>query len=366
MKRFSELFSSRERRGILVLLPVLLVCAWVIRGALNPDFGDGPVGYIGEEPDSARASRTVRAAEPEADDSLFVFDPNTVDFHSLVRLGFTRSEALGIVKYRARGKVFEIKEDFASCYTVSERMYRRLESYIHIGEKYALNPFERKVGNATAVRTSQCDTLPLSPFRLDTATAAYLSRIGFSLRQAEVLVSYRDMRGGLRDMAEVEECYVVDRRMADRLRPYLIFDEKSVPEPVELNTADSAALRSVYGIGEKSVTEIIEYRRRLGGFYRVEQLAEVRGITERNYEAIIKQIRCDSCEIQKIDINFAPAEALSGHPYLPPAVLRKLLKTRQLKGGWTTIGELVEDNIMSEQQAARIAPYLRFGTQPCN
>ncbi len=363
MKRFGELFSSRERRGILVLLPVLLVCAWVIRGALNPDFGDGPTGYIDEKKDS---TRTVRAAETETGDSLFVFDPNTVDFHSLVRLGFTRSEALGIVKYRARGKVFEIKEDFASCYTVSERMYRRLEPYIHIGTEYALQPFERKAGNVPAARASQRDTLPLVPFRLDTATVAYLSRIGFSRRQAEVLVSYRDMRGGLRDMAEVEECYVVNPRMADRLRPYLIFDEKPAPGPVELNTADSAALRSVYGIGEKSVKEIIEYRRRLGGFYRVEQLAEVRGITERNYEAIIKQIRCDSCEIQKIDINFAPAEALSGHPYLPPAVLRKLLKTRQLKGGWTTIGELVKDNIMSEEQAARIAPYLRFGTQPYN
>lgn len=363
MKRSEGLFSARERRGVLVLLPVLLVCAWVIRSALNPDFGDKPIGYVGVGPDSAAV---VRGADSAPSDSLFVFDPNTVDFHSLVRLGFTRNEALGIVKYRARGKVFEIKEDFASCYTVSERMYRRLEPYIRIGDEYALRPFVRDAGTVPSERAPRRDTLPLVPFRLDTVSAAYLARIGFSRRQAEALISYRDMRGGLRDMDEVEECYVVDGRMADRLRPYLVFDEKSAPEPIELNTADSAALRSVHGIGEKTVTEIMEYRRRLGGFYSVEQLAEVRGITERNYEAIVKQIRCDSCEIQKIDINFAPAEALSGHPYLPPAVLRKLLKTRQLKGGWTTIGELVEDNILSEQQAARIAPYLRFGTQPCN
>ena len=56
--------------------------------------------------------------------------------------------------------------------------------------------------------------------------------------------------------------------VADLLLPYVIFPE---PEPVrsgliELNGADSATLRSVVGIGEKSVMAIIRYRERLGGF----------------------------------------------------------------------------------------------------
>ena len=54
-------------------------------------------------------------------------------------------------------------------------------------------------------------------------------------------------------------------------------------------------------IGEKTVVSIIGYRDRLGGFLRAEQLAEVPGVTERNYEKILKQIYCDSCEIRKID-----------------------------------------------------------------
>ncbi len=37
-----------------------------------------------------------------------------------------------------RGKVFEIPEDFAACYQVSEEMYRRLKPFIRIGEKYRL------------------------------------------------------------------------------------------------------------------------------------------------------------------------------------------------------------------------------------
>jgi len=75
----------------------------------------------------------------------------------------------------------------------------------------------------------------------------------------------------------------------------------------------------------------------------------------------LKQIRVDSCEIQKIDINFADPKVLGRHPYIPPHILRKLLKTRQLKGGWSTAEELIEDKILTREEAARLAPYLRFG-----
>ncbi len=369
MKRLRKIFTSNEFRGALILIPSLIVCSIVLRRALDPGYTPHPPYEAASLIDSLNTHR--RYPNDVKGDSLFVFDPNTIDFHSLLALGFSRNEALGIIKYRTRGKRFEIKEDLASCYTVSEEMYRRLEPYISIGEEFALKPFETKEYPAYHYDTSRRkgrrtrDTLALTPFRLDTASVGYLSKIGFSTRQAEVLVKYRDIRGGLRTIDELAECYVVSEEMLARLQPYLLFDEprEDDPQPVELNRADSTALVSIRGIGAKSAMAIIDYRQRLGGFYNLEQLSEVRGITERNYELIVQQIWCDSCEIQKISINFAPAEELAGHPYLPPAALRKLLKTRQLKGGWTTIGELIEDKIFTEDEAARIAPYLRFDVQ---
>ncbi|MDE5622742.1 MAG: helix-hairpin-helix domain-containing protein, partial [Alistipes sp.] len=123
----------------------------------------------------------------------------------------------------------------------------------------------------------------------------------------------------------------------------------------------SATLRRVVGIGEKTVGAILAYRERLGGFLRAEQLAEVPGVTESNYEKILQQIRCDSCEIRKIDINFARPNELARHPYMAPRTLRRLLKARELKGGWSTAEELVEEHIMTRGEAERLAPYLRFG-----
>ena len=73
-----------------------------------------------------------------------------------------------------------------------------------------------------------------------------------------------------------------------------------------------------------------------------------------------------SFRIRKIDINFAPSERLREHPYLPPRILRKLLSKRQQrksKGGWSTAEELVDDKILTVEEAERLRPYLLFGTQ---
>jgi hypothetical protein len=45
-------------------------------------------------------------------------------------------------------------------------------------------------------------------------------------------------------------------------------------------------------------------------------------------------------------------------------MLKRIINYRELKGGWSTIEEMIESNILSDEEAARIAPYLDFGTNP--
>lgn len=342
------LFSDREVRGLMLFLPLAGV---FVLGAL----------LLKPRPEPQRAETLTVEQEQRCDSvKLFRFDPNTADYETLRRLGLTKREAVSLLKYRAAGKVFRIPEDVAMCYGFSDSLYLRLAPYIHIGRKYAIAPrsYRRE-------RVSR-PLLEPEPFLVDTVSALYLQAIGaLSKRQAEVFVRWRDLHG-LRDMEELRACYVVSDSVARALEPYVRFAERQpdpLQQPVELNRADSARLHSVYGIGPKSVGAILRYRERLGGFYRVEQLAEIPQVTEQNYERIVKQICCDSCEIRKIDINFATPNELADHPYIPPRVLRKLLRQRQLKGGWKSIEELVEQHILTPEEAARLAPYLRFDAQ---
>ena len=365
-------FSDREIRGTIAFLLLFLLFITglaLLHAKIDP--AQDPQAAIEAE---ARA-RSFIEANKEADTlRLAPFDPNTVTYEELRAFGLSKKAAVGLLKYRNRGKIFGIPEDVACCYDIDDSLFRLLAPYIRIDSQYAVTPrtFRSERGTnppqaSAAFRSKRVVAPPQTPtaFRLDTVSARYLRAIGaLSKRQAEVFIRWRDSHG-IYDIEELRECYVIDDSLAAALAPYIIFPERQAPAPrlpIELNEADSATLRAVAGIGEKTVERILAYRRQLGGFVRVEQLAEIPGVTETNYEKILRQICCDSCKIRKIDINFAPKDVLAQHPYITLPALRKLLKKRQLKGGWRTAQELFDDDIFRPEEAARLAPYLQFGT----
>lgn len=65
-------------------------------------------------------------------------------------------------------------------------------------------------------------------------------------------------------------------------------------ERVELNTADQAALETLPGIGPRTAERIIEYRNRNGGFEKVEDLMNVRGIGERTFLRLRDLVRIET------------------------------------------------------------------------
>lgn len=351
-------FDNRERRGILIFLPLMLMI--------------GVGACLVEVRRLDRTSARIEAEEhPLPADSLrsFPFDPNTVGFDDLLRLGFSKSQAVQLLKYRGAGKVFRIPEELAAIYGMTDSLFRRLRPLVTIADEYRYHPGPQRSAPdypPSSRRVFRSDRA--EPFRIDTVSAAYLHSLGFSSRWSEAFVGcWRQRR--MRSLDELREIDFIGDSITELLAPFLLFPEREpdpYDEPVELNAADSATLCRVRGIGPRTAHAIVEYRRRLGGFRCVEQLAEVRGVLESNYEKIIEQISCDSFRIQKIDINFAPAERLREHPYLPPRIVRKLLSRRQQresKGGWSTVEEMVDDEILTEEEAGRLRPYLLFGTQ---
>ncbi len=317
------------------------------------------------------------------------FDPNIVDLRGLLDMGLTKAEALSLIKYRASGKIFRIKEEVISCHGVSDSLYFALEPYIVIGEEFQ---YRRKTEYSDSQRylsnkksdepRSQIDKrvrVTPSAFLIDTVSVEYLTAIGaLSQRQAKVFVKWRDM-SDIETLEDIKACYTVSDSIAEWLAQYAIFTPKeratelvskesvnSEKGVIELNSADSITLVSIYGIGAKSASAIIEYREKLGGFHSAEQLLEIKAILESNFEKIITQISIDNSVISKIDVNFATAKQLSRHPYLTPLMIRRLLKIRELKGGWRTIEEMIESNIFTTEEALRVRPYLHFEVQDPN
>ena len=348
------MFSKENIRGFVFVVAIIVIIALVVILA-RPRQGIYLAENKGEKVEKVKR------------DSLFAFDPNTVTYEELLLLGFDKRTAVGIIKYRTAGKVFGIAEELALCYGVSDEMFARVRPYIKIGSKYATRPKSQTDSTKRVEHKSRFTPRPFEPFGIDTVGVNYLRLIGFSTRQAEALIRYREQGDGIHSMNELRDCYAVSKEMADSLEHFVVLTPRDPHQGlVEINSADSVRLRSVRGIGEKTVVAVLEYRKLLGGFVRKEQIAELKCVTSENFDKISKQIYCDSCNISKIDINFAPASQFEHHPYMSRRAIKLIVETRESKGGWNSIEEMQEDNIFTKEQAEAIAPYLLFGTTPQN
>lgn len=83
------------------------------------------------------------------------------------------------------------------------------------------------------------------------------------------------------------------RAVAGPLAPGLQSAEEDRSETVELNTATASELRTLPGVGERTAERIIEYREEHGGFEKIEDLMNVRGIGEKTFLRLRPLIRVD-------------------------------------------------------------------------
>jgi competence protein ComEA len=60
--------------------------------------------------------------------------------------------------------------------------------------------------------------------------------------------------------------------------------------PVNLNSATVEQLQKLPGIGPKTAARIVEYRQKNGGFKKVEELMNVRGVGEKSFLKLKAQI----------------------------------------------------------------------------
>lgn len=128
------LFQTRERRALVVFL---LLAGVFVAGLLLAERRESAVS-------ADRAEAEMEATVAADSVRLFEFDPNTVEYADLRRLGLTSRMAVSLLKYRAAGKVFRIPEDVATCYGMTDSVYFILEPYIRIGREYALTPSPRR------------------------------------------------------------------------------------------------------------------------------------------------------------------------------------------------------------------------------
>jgi competence protein comEA helix-hairpin-helix repeat region len=128
---------------------------------------------------------------------------------------------------------------------------------------------------------------------------------------------------------------------------------------VELNTADTAALRQLHGIGSYYARQIVYYRDKLGGYYSVDQLLEIKNFPVQTFERIKNNLTVDPALIKKINVNWATVEKLNRHPYLNFYQSKAIFELRK-KQKLQSIDDFRQISDFSDEDLKKLENYLLF------
>lgn len=190
------------------------------------------------------------------------------------------------------------------------------------------------------------------PFDPNTISLEDLVRLGLSERQAEVILNYRNKGGTFRKKEDFARMYVVSDTLYQRLEPFI-----DIPK-LELNTADSAALVTLRGIGPYFARRIIEHRERLGGFFDPQQLMEIEGMDRERYDGFALSVKADSSHVKKIDFWSLTKEELEAHPYIGSYAAKGIIRYRSVTdtAQWS-FTDLVHNNLLTTDRSAKLLKY---------
>ena len=131
-------------------------------------------------------------------------------------------------------------------------------------------------------------------FNPNTASQQELQRLGFTEKQAQSIINYREKGGRFRRPEDFARSYVVADSVFERLAPYI-----DIPK-LDINTADSAAFDALPGIGPWFASTMVSYREELGGYNSTEQLMDIYRFDEAKYKAIEDLICCEGGPVLKL------------------------------------------------------------------
>jgi DNA uptake protein ComE-like DNA-binding protein len=125
---------------------------------------------------------------------------------------------------------------------------------------------------------------------------------------------------------------------------------------LNLNRSDTTELKKVPGIGSGIARMIVGYRERLGGFYRIEQLAEI-GL---NTDTLRAWFTIDTVPLRRIKINNVGVEHLRVHPYINFYQAKALVEYRKRHGSLHSLKPFRLYEEFTPDDLERIGHYLSF------
>ena len=186
------------------------------------------------------------------------------------------------------------------------------------------------------------------PFDPNSASLEDFQRLGFSLKQAQSILNYRQAGGRFHRPSDFAKSFVVADSVFRRLEPFI-----RIPA-LDLNAADSTAFDQLPGIGPYYAAKMVEYREELQGYSFPEQLLDIWNFGQERLDGLKDLIEVG--DGAPYPIWTLSEEELQEHPYIDRHAAQAIILFRDNspKEQWT-VENLVKAGILDAEKGSKLA-----------
>lgn len=291
---------------------------------------------------------------------IVLFSLMTAEIIALVYLHYipSSSGAVDIQKFKK-----EIDAFYASGTEAHDAEGKNADSMLSFKSEFSKDKREEKTNQKV---------VELFEFNPNHLPAGDWKRLGFSDSQIRSIMNYEAKGGKFRTKGDVKKMYAISPREFSRIEPYITlpdtvqkkneYAKTNLPVKllVDIGIADREELDRLPMVGEYLAEKICNYREKLGGFYSIGQVKEVRGMRDSTYMAIAPLlILKDTNNLKRININTADHNELNRHPYIDYAMAGLIINYRKQHGEFHQVEDLRKVALVDDELYRKIAPYLK-------
>lgn len=203
------------------------------------------------------------------------------------------------------------------------------------------------------------------------------SQLGFSKFNIKTIRNYLSKGGKFRKPEDVKKIFGVKPELFQKIEPFIVFNTSQnnnhsfsdstktqkkfiTKKVVEINSADSVELVGLYRIGPATASRIIDYRNKLGGFLKLEQLTEIWGFDEDVLYDLNGKVTVDASKAIIYNINKVSADELKTHPYFKYKLSNAIVNYRKQHGNFVKMDDLKNIVLINDSIYKRITLYLKL------